>query len=121
MHERARVAAERYRAAHCAKLVLAGVGDWEDVLRTLEDGDIRGYQDVEKLHTCVGHPGTLEDGQLAEAELCAEEEETGTSSDNDDVASINSAGINLMGKKWHKRDGTGQTQRALSWIWMSGT
>ena len=109
VHERARVAAERYRAARCAKLVLAGVGDWEDVLRTLEDGDIRGYQDVEKLHTRVGRPGMLEDGQLAEVELCAEEEETGTSSDNDDVASINSAGINLMGEKRHKRDGTGQT------------
>jgi hypothetical protein len=122
VHERARVAAERYRAARCAKLALAGVGDWEEVLRTLEDGDIRGYQDVEKLRTRMGRPGTLEDGQLAEVELCAEEEEMGTASDDDDdVASINSASIDLMGEKRHKRDGTGQTRRALSWIWTSGT
>jgi hypothetical protein len=59
------VAAERYRAARRGKLALAGAGDWEEVLRVLEDGDIRGYQDVDKLRTRVGRPGTLEDGQLA--------------------------------------------------------
>ena len=51
VHERARVAAERYRVARCGKLALAGAGDWEEMFRILEDGDIRGYQDVEKLRT----------------------------------------------------------------------
>ena len=74
VHERARVAVERYRAARRGKLALAGAGDWEEVLRILEDGDIRGYQDAEKLRTCVGRPGTLEDGQLVAAEVGIAEE-----------------------------------------------
>jgi hypothetical protein len=134
VHERARVAAERYRAARRGKLALAGAGDWGEVLRVLEDGDIRGYQDVDKLRTRVGRPGTLEDGQLAEMEVrtAAEqmgmaaddaEEQIGTAADgdDDDVASIDSPGINLFTEKRHKRDGTGQTRRTLSWIWTSGT
>jgi hypothetical protein len=44
VHERARVAAERYRAARCGKLALAGAGDWEEALRILEDGDIRSIR-----------------------------------------------------------------------------
>jgi hypothetical protein len=111
VHERARVAAERYRAARRGKMALAGAGDWEEVLRVLEDGDIRGYQDVERLRTRMGRPGTLEDGQLAEVEVA-----TVVDDDDDDVA-----GINLMGEKRGKRDGTGQTRRTLSWIWTSGT
>ena len=116
VHERARVAAERYRAARCGKLALAGAGDWEEALRILEDGDIRSYQDVEKLRTRVGRPGTLEDGQLAAAEVGIAEEQIGTVVDDDD-----SANVDLMPEERHKRDGTGQTRRALSWIWTSGT
>ena len=114
VHERARVAAERYQAARCGKMALAGAGDWEESLWVLEDGDIRGYQDVEKLRTRVGRPGMLEDSQLA----AAAEEQMGTvgDDDDDDVASID-----LMREKRGKRDGTGQTRRTLSWIWTSGT
>ena len=117
VHERARVAAKRYRAARRGKMALEGAGDWEEVLRVLEDGDIRGYQDVEKLRTHMGRPGTLEDEQLAAAEVYTTEEQMGTAvDDDDDVASID-----LMGEKRTKRDGTGQTRRALSWIWTSGS
>ena len=117
VHERVRVAAERYRAAHCGKMALEGTGDWEEVLQVLEDGDIRGYQDVEKLCTRMGQPGMLEDEQLAAVEVCTTEEQMGTAvNDDDDVASID-----LMGKKCTKRDGMGQTRRVLSWIWMSGS
>jgi hypothetical protein len=98
----------------------------EEVLRILEDGNIRGYQDVETLCTRVGRPGTLEDGQLVAVEVRAAEEQMGTTdndddNDDDDVVSIDSASIDLMTKKRLKRDGTGQTRRALSWIWTSGT
>ena len=92
VHKRARVAVERYRVARCGKLVLAGAGDWEEVLRILEDGDNRGYQDVEKLRTHVGHPGTLEDGQLVAAEVA--EEQIGTVVNDDD-----SANVDLMPEK----------------------
>ena len=116
VHERARVAAERYRAARRGKLALAGTGEWEKVLRILEDGDIRAYQDVEKLRTCVGRPGTLEDGQLVAVEVDAAEEEMDAGAEDSDTASVN-----LMQEKRDKRDGTGETRRALSWIWTSGS
>ena len=99
------MAAERYQAAHRGKLALAGAGDWEEVLRVLEDGDIRGYQDVDKLHTRVGRPGTLEDGQLVAMEVHTAEEQMRMAADDaeeqigmaadgdDDVASIDSPSI----------------------------
>jgi len=103
------VAAERYWVARCGKLVLAGAGDWEEVFRILEDGDIRGYQDVEKLRTRMGRPGTLEDGQLPAVEVDIAEEQIDVMVDDDDMASVDSAGIDLMGEKCDKRDGTGET------------
>ena len=54
----------------------------------MEDGDIRSYQDVEKLRTHVGRPGTLEDGQLAAAEVGIAEEQIGTVVDDDDSANV---------------------------------
>jgi hypothetical protein len=99
------VAAERYRVAHRAKLGLAGAGDWEDVLRILEDGDIRGYQDVKKMPVHVGRPGTLENGQVAAQEaLAAAAQDAPAATDNDDVAAVD-----LVGEVRDKRDGTGQT------------
>ena len=65
VHERARVAAERYRAAHHAKLALLGPGDWEESLWVLNDGDIRSYQDPDRFRVHVGCRGILEDDQLA--------------------------------------------------------
>jgi hypothetical protein len=116
VHERARVAAERYRAARRGKLALAGTGEWEKVLRILEDGDIRAYQDVEKLRTRVGRPRTLEDGQLVAVEVDAAEEEMDAGAEDSDTASVD-----LMQEMRDKRDGTGETRRALSWIWTSGS
>jgi len=49
VHERARVAADKYRIARRAKLALSGTGDWEKTLRLLEDGDVRSYQDPDRL------------------------------------------------------------------------
>ena len=40
VHERARVAAEKYRSARQGLLALVGPGDWEKTLRVLNDGDI---------------------------------------------------------------------------------
>ena len=81
--------------AGCGKLALAGAGDWEEVLQILEDRDIRGYQDVEKLCTHVGCPRTLEDRQLVAAEVSIAEEKIDTVVDDDD----NSANIDLMPEK----------------------
>jgi len=115
--ERARVAAERYRVARRAKLGLSGAGDWEDMLRVLEDGDIRGYQDVEKLPVRVGRPGTLEDEQVAAQEAAAATtQDVPVATANDDVAAVD-----LVGEARDKRDGTGETRRTLSWIWTTNS
>jgi len=105
VHERARVAAERYRAARCAKLALAGPGDWEETIQVLNDGDIRGYQDPERLRVRVGRRGILEDAQVA-----AEVQEDAVM--GDDVAAVS-----LLPEVRTRRDGTGETRRTLSWIW----
>ncbi|KAF9031481.1 hypothetical protein BJ165DRAFT_1305389, partial [Panaeolus papilionaceus] len=66
VHERARLAADRYCAGRTAKLALSGTGDWEEELRTLADGDIRSYRDPNRLKKSEGRKGTLTDAQLEE-------------------------------------------------------
>ncbi|KAJ3501460.1 hypothetical protein NLJ89_g9327 [Agrocybe chaxingu] len=91
VHERARAVAAKYRAGRAAKLRLSGPGDWEKELQVLEDGDIRGYQDPNRLRQRAGRKGTLEDGQIdssTPAEMETEDfallpEEPGASTDND--------------------------------------
>ena len=111
------MAAERYRVAHRAKLELSGVGDWEDMLRVLEDGDIRGYQDVEKLPVHVGRPGTLEDEQVTAQEAAvATAQDVPVATANDDMAAVD-----LVGEAQDKRDGTGEMRCTLSWIWTTNS
>ena len=107
VHERARVAAERYRAARRAKLALLGPGDWEESLRVLNDGDIRSYQDPDRFRVRVGRRGILEDDQLA-----VEVQE-------DTVMDDDMAPDTLYRDVRERRDGTGETRRTLSWIWMT--
>jgi hypothetical protein len=108
VHERAKVAAERYRVARRAKMALTGSGDWEETLRVLNDADIRGYRDPDRLRVGVGRRGTLEDEQVAAASVEVQED----MEIDDDVADEN-----LFEQVREKRDGTGETRRMLSWIW----
>ena len=101
VHERARAAAEKYRAARKAIYDLEGPGDWEEVFKILEDGDIRGYQDPNRLRPRKGRRGIWEDGQEPQAAPSTED-------DGD---------ITLYNEVRSKRDGTGETRRTLSWIW----
>ncbi|KAH9476140.1 hypothetical protein JR316_0011711 [Psilocybe cubensis] len=101
VHERARFAASKYRSARAAHLALAGDGDWENTYRVLEDKDVRGYQDPDRLRPRVGRQGIYEDGH---------EPSLNVEVDEDD-------GINLVNQLRNRRDGTGQTRRTLSWIW----
>jgi hypothetical protein len=105
VHNRARVAAEKYRSARAAKLLLAGPGDWESELKVLLDEDIRGYQDPSLLRRRVGRQGIWEDGHSPDpVERPAEETDNFT----------------LFVQERKKKDGTGETRRVLSWIWTSG-
>ncbi|KAK0459382.1 uncharacterized protein EV420DRAFT_1642357 [Desarmillaria tabescens] len=100
IHEWALAAAIKYRMAREAKMKLSGPGDWEEGLHKLEDGDIRSYQDPDRLHKGTGRRGTNEDSW-----------EPGL------VPELPEPGVDLYQDSREKRDGTGQTWRTLSWIW----
>jgi hypothetical protein len=110
IHGRARVAAEKYRAARASKILLSGPGDWETELKPLADGDIRGYQDAKRLRICVGRRGIWEDDQVeVEGSIAVD----GPAAETDSFT--------LYDEERTRRDGTGETRRTLSWIWTSGT
>jgi len=109
VHERARTAAAKYRAARGAKLMLSGPGEWESKLQVLADADIRAYQDPDKLPKKVGRRGTIEDEQI---------------SNNDEPDNFEEAMeteiFSLLPEQQDQRDGTGETRRLLLWIWLTG-
>ncbi|KAK0484271.1 hypothetical protein EDD18DRAFT_1311853 [Armillaria luteobubalina] len=102
IHERALAAALKYRMAREAKLQLSGPGDWERTLCRLEDNDIRSYQDPDRLRKRSGRQGTNED-----------------SWDLGSTPEPVEHGIDLYQDACKKQDGTGQTWRTLSWIWIT--
>ena len=106
VHERARVAAGKYRAARAAKLSLVGPGKWEETLRVLTDGDIRGYQDANRLKPRQPRQGITEDGAV-EPPLPLDADTGPEEPDN-----------LLFNEARTRRDGTGETRRILSWIWL---
>jgi len=106
VHERARVAAEKYRAARAAKMNLVGPGKWEETLKVLTDGDIRGYQDANRLKPRQPRRGIAEDGVVEPVPAFDTDIEPGAM---DNL---------LFAEARTRRDGTGQTRRILSWIWL---
>lgn len=107
VHNQAKAAAIKYRAAQEAQVALSGPGEWEDELRVLSDANIRAYQDPNRLCPCTGCRGTLEDDQV---------EPTATG-----AMDINELDINLLIQIPKCRDGTGETCHTLSWIWMTSS
>ena len=89
IHDRAKVAAAKYRSARNALLSLRGPGDWEQNLRVLEDGDIRGYQDPDRLRPRKGRRGIFEDDQSPQA-----------------TVEPDNAGLSLLNQPRTRRDGT---------------
>jgi len=108
VHKRARATAAKYRAARVAKLELSGSGEWENELRILADGDIRSYQDPNKLVKKGGRRGTLEDDHIS----------THMEGGNLDVE-METEDFGLLPEERACRDGTGETRRTLSWIWFT--
>ncbi|PPR03501.1 hypothetical protein CVT24_012668 [Panaeolus cyanescens] len=103
VHAKAVMAGKKYRWARAAKLKLSGTGKWEEVLRPLEDRDIRSYREAEYVRPKKGRQGTLEDDQVeVEWEVVPGSETLnfGIEEDRD------------------KRSGTGETRRTFSWIWL---
>ncbi|PBK63848.1 hypothetical protein ARMSODRAFT_990134 [Armillaria solidipes] len=105
VHQRALAFATKYRTARQVKLQLIGPGEWEEVLRVLQNKDIRAYTDPECATRGPGRRGTNEDSDepCRDSELPPEEE-------------IN---VELDDRGLH--GGTGETRRTLSWIWLTTT
>ncbi len=104
VHRRALLFANKYRAARWAKLHLIGPGDWETTLRQLENKDIRAYSDAERRRQGPGRRGTNKDSDeppLPSIGVPQEDE------------------INLDREERGQHDGTGETWRTLSWIWLT--
>lgn len=112
VHQKARAAAEKYRAARIAKLVLTGPGDWELTYKVLNDGDIRGYQDPNRLRPRRPRQGIYEDDQL-------EESVTPAPTNLNTNAAADVSHVELFNDERTRRDGTGETRRTLSWIWVA--
>jgi len=106
VHERARVAAGKYRAAWAAKVKLVGPGKWEETLKVLTDGDIRGYQDANHLKPRQSRRGITEDGVAEPVPTL-----------NPDIGPEELDDL-LFAEARTRRDGTGETRCILSWIWL---
>ncbi|KAL0568344.1 hypothetical protein V5O48_013640 [Marasmius crinis-equi] len=115
IHERAKTAAETYRAARAALLALRGEGEWELKFRELKDSDVRSYVDPEHVKRGPGRLGTQEDE--------VGEETSATSADvapePNDGTNINLV-IDRRDKAVREEHGTGETRSVLSWIWLNG-
>jgi hypothetical protein len=97
VHDRARVAAEKYRTARAGMLQLVRAGDWEQVLKVLADADIREYQEANRLKSRVGRLGIWED-EVAET----------TNVPTQDVICTETTDFTLFEEEPTRRDGTGE-------------
>ncbi|KAF8868210.1 hypothetical protein CPB84DRAFT_1651163, partial [Gymnopilus junonius] len=84
---------------------LSGPGKWEETFRVLNNEDIRGYQDPNWLPKKTSHPGTQEDDHVAMSSTAP------TAPDHEE--------FELYNEVRTRRDGTGETRRTLSWIWIT--
>ncbi|KAF9030058.1 hypothetical protein BJ165DRAFT_1359078 [Panaeolus papilionaceus] len=109
VHQKACAAGDKYHWAREAKLKLAGPGEWEKVLKILDDDDIRSFQDAECLKPKTGRKGTLED-----KDLITEWEEVDKPMPTN--KKIPPAKI-VEGRVRTQADGTGETGRTILWIW----
>lgn len=117
VHGKAWAAAIKYNSAHVAKLELSGSGDWMKTYQHLNDSDICGYQDPNRLQIRTGHRGTLEDN-VEEDNADAPAVQGGHGTVHDTPADPSADAINLFDDDRTRWDGTGESRRTLSWIWL---
>ncbi|KAM6490334.1 hypothetical protein JOM56_014311, partial [Amanita muscaria] len=108
VHERARYFADKYRSVRSTLMSLLGPGGWEASLQPLNDSDIRAYTDPVYLKPKVGRNGTSED-DVNELPMIAP-------SQLDKQPNVT---FSLLPQPRDRCDGTGETHRTLSWIWLN--
>lgn len=109
----------KYRAARRAKLALEGPGRWEAEYQELRNEDVQSYASGLKK-TDPDRRGIWEDGHepptAKESGIMSSDEESASDIEMGDVARQTEAQLLKKRKK-----GTGETRKALSWIWRSAT
>lgn len=110
VHQRVKTFVERYRRSRAGLLQLVGPGVWEEELRVMEQGDVRSYVDVEAKSHGPGRRGTNEEEPGMEG--VAVEEPTIPREDEDER-------FHLQSEDRARRDGTGETRKVQSWIWLT--
>ena len=116
MNLKARRMIEKYRRARAAKLALVGEGRWCEVLKLLADSDVRAYTDPNRRMR-TGRKGTLEVDESHQPWRRGREiNSTNDDDDSDDGDDVEEP--DLMSETRAVRDGTGETRKTLSWIWL---
>lgn len=117
VHNSARRLVLKYRAARAAKLSLEGPGAWERTYRELRNEDVRSYASGAKKKG-PGRKGIWEDGNAPSA-ADHSQDVVMTSSDESDIEA--DAGVPLTRAQLLKarKKGTGETRKAMSWIWLT--
>lgn len=117
VHKRAIRFVLKYRAARQAKLALEGPGKWEAEYQELKNEDVRSYASGLKK-TDPDRRGIWEDGHepptAKGSGIMSSDEESVSDIEIGDVARQTEAQLLKKRKK-----GTGETRKALSWIWQS--
>jgi hypothetical protein len=110
---KARHMTEKYRRARAAKLALVGEGRWCEVLKPLADGDVRAYTDPNRIRMRTGRKGTVEVDESHQPWRGGEI--SSAAGHNDDDAKVE---LDITPETRSVRDGTGETRKTLSWIWL---
>ncbi|KAE9389507.1 hypothetical protein BT96DRAFT_1003149 [Gymnopus androsaceus JB14] len=112
VHDRVKGFVEKYCRSREGLLLLVGPGEWEEELRVMAKDNVRSYVDMERKKHGPGHQGTNEEepgmeGIVIEAESRVERE-------NEDEEEFP-----LQAEARTRRDGTGETRKQQSWIWLT--
>lgn len=108
VHERVKRFVEKYRRSRAGLLLLKGPGEWEKELRVMEQSDVRSYVDPQRMKIGPGRRGTNEEEPGMEGNVL---EDKSRVEEDDDFA--------LEGEVRTRRDGTGETRKEQSWIWLT--
>ncbi|KAE9403518.1 hypothetical protein BT96DRAFT_1080167 [Gymnopus androsaceus JB14] len=110
VHDHMKGFVERYCHSHRGLLLLVGLGNWEKELQVMEQKDMRSYVDPAPKKREPGRRGTNKDEPGMEGVTV--ENDNGTEEQEDNC-------FPLQVEDQTRRDGTGETRKEQSWIWLT--